>query len=95
MYNPTMKLSLLLLLAASASAVPRAPSHSSAVQQTTKPAFVKKTAKGWTSLTTDVQGVSRGGDNGRPGDGTATMSNEMFNLVKAVLGVGVLSLPAG
>ena len=93
MYNPTMKLSLLLLLAASASAVPRAPTN--AVQQTTKPAFVKKTAKGWTSLTTDVQGVSRGGDNGRPGDGTATMSNEMFNLVKAVLGVGVLSLPAG
>jgi len=46
-------------------------------------------------LTADVQGVSRGGDNGRPGDGTATMSNEMFNLVKGVLGVGVLSLPAG
>lgn len=91
-----MKLSL-LLLAVSVSAVPRAPSHSSAVQQATKPAFVKKNSQGWTSssLTADVQGVSRGGDNGRPGDGTATMSNEMFNLVKGVLGVGVLSLPAG
>ena len=29
------------------------------------------------------------------GGGTATMSNEMFNMVKAVVGVGVLSLPAG
>ena len=47
------------------------------------------------SWATDVQGVSRGGDHGRPGEGTATMSNEMFNLVKGVLGVGVLSLPAG
>lgn len=33
----------------------------------------------------------RGGEGG----GTATMSNEMFNMVKAVVGVGVLSLPAG
>ena len=39
--------------------------------------------------TTDVKQV-RGG-----GGGTATMSNEMFNMVKAVVGVGVLSLPAG
>ncbi len=37
-----------------------------------------------------VVGV-RGGDGG----GTATMSSEMFNMVKAVVGVGVLSLPAG
>mmetsp|Transcript_23804 Transcript_23804/g.49858 ORF Transcript_23804/g.49858 Transcript_23804/m.49858 type:complete len:102 (-) Transcript_23804:75-380(-) len=34
----------------------------------------------------------RGGD---VGGGTATMTNEMFNMVKAVVGVGVLSLPAG
>ena len=32
---------------------------------------------------------------GGQGGGTATMSNEMFNMVKAVVGVGVLSLPAG
>ena len=29
------------------------------------------------------------------GGGEATMTNEMFNMVKAVVGVGVLSLPAG
>ena len=27
--------------------------------------------------------------------GTATMSNEIFNLVKSIVGAGVLSLPAG
>jgi hypothetical protein len=32
---------------------------------------------------------------GGQGGGTATMSSEMFNMVKAVVGVGVLSLPAG
>lgn len=37
----------------------------------------------------DVRSV-RGG-----GGGEATMTNEMFNMVKAVVGVGVLSLPAG
>ena len=39
------------------------------------------------SITKDI----RGGDGG----GTATMQSEMFNMVKAVVGVGVLSLPAG
>ena len=39
------------------------------------------------SVTKDI----RGGDGG----GTATMQSEMFNMVKAVVGVGVLSLPAG
>jgi len=29
------------------------------------------------------------------GDGTATMSNEIFNLIKNIVGAGVLSLPAG
>jgi amino acid permease len=29
------------------------------------------------------------------GDGTATISNEIFNLVKSIIGAGVLSLPAG
>jgi hypothetical protein len=29
------------------------------------------------------------------GGGTATISNEIFNLVKAIVGAGVLSLPAG
>lgn len=29
------------------------------------------------------------------GTGTASMSNEIFNLVKSIVGAGVLSLPAG
>jgi amino acid permease len=29
------------------------------------------------------------------GSGTATVASEIFNLVKAIVGVGVLSLPAG
>ena len=30
-----------------------------------------------------------------PSGGTATISNEIFNLVKGIVGAGVLSLPAG
>lgn len=37
--------------------------------------------------------VSNGG--GELSGGTATMSNEIFNLVKSIVGAGVLSLPAG
>lgn len=37
-----------------------------------------------------IAGTARGG-----GGGTATVSSEIFNLVKAIVGVGVLSLPAG
>jgi amino acid permease len=37
-------------------------------------------------------GADKGADKG---DGTATMSNEIFNLVKSIVGAGVLSLPAG
>ena len=33
----------------------------------------------------------RGGDGG----GTSTMTSHLFNMVKAIVGVGVLSLPAG
>jgi len=52
---------------------------------------VKNDSSRSSSLTrSDVKEV-RGGEGG----GTATMSNEMFNMVKAVVGVGVLSLPAG
>eukprot|EP00579_Thalassiosira_antarctica_P001217 CAMPEP_0201871608 /NCGR_PEP_ID=MMETSP0902-20130614/4501_1 /ASSEMBLY_ACC=CAM_ASM_000551 /TAXON_ID=420261 /ORGANISM="Thalassiosira antarctica, Strain CCMP982" /LENGTH=478 /DNA_ID=CAMNT_0048397655 /DNA_START=38 /DNA_END=1475 /DNA_ORIENTATION=- len=49
-------------------------------------AFVKSDGA-WANDAKEV----RGGDGG----GTATMSNEMFNMVKALVGVGVLSLPAG
>ena len=54
-------------------------------------AFIKKNsdAVGTSSWINDAKEV-RGGEGG-----TATMQNEMFNMVKAVVGVGVLSLPAG
>jgi hypothetical protein len=31
----------------------------------------------------------------RSGEGTATIPNEVFNLIKSIVGAGVLSLPAG
>ena len=54
-------------------------------------AFIKKKSDvvGTSTWTNDAREV-RGGEGG-----TATMQNEMFNMVKAVVGVGVLSLPAG
>lgn len=38
--------------------------------------------------------LPRGGQ-GDQGEGTATIPSEVFNLVKAIAGAGVLSLPAG
>ena len=41
--------------------------------------------------------LPRGGssEKGLQGGGTATIPNEVFNLVKSIVGAGVLSLPAG
>ena len=39
-----------------------------------------------------ISEVPRGGEGG---GGTATIPNEVFNLVKSIVGAGVLSLPAG
>jgi hypothetical protein len=38
--------------------------------------------------------IPRGGEGGESG-GTATIPNEVFNLIKSIVGAGVLSLPAG
>lgn len=40
-------------------------------------------------------GLQVSGGNTKTGGGTATVSNEIFNLVKSIVGAGVLSLPAG
>lgn len=45
-----------------------------------------------TKLKSDVAAESSGGE---LGDGTATIPNEVFNLVKGIVGSGVLSLPYG
>ena len=39
--------------------------------------------------------LPRGGEGDDAGEGTATIPNEVFNLVKSIVGAGVLSLPAG
>jgi len=46
---------------------------------------------------TDAVDLPRGGGNSQQpqGGGTATIPNEVFNLVKSIVGAGVLSLPAG
>ena len=45
-----------------------------------------------TVATTSTRG---GGQESAVGGGTASIPNEIFNLVKGIVGVGVLSLPAG
>eukprot|EP00526_Cylindrotheca_closterium_P012216 CAMPEP_0113641052 /NCGR_PEP_ID=MMETSP0017_2-20120614/21550_1 /TAXON_ID=2856 /ORGANISM="Cylindrotheca closterium" /LENGTH=463 /DNA_ID=CAMNT_0000552373 /DNA_START=24 /DNA_END=1415 /DNA_ORIENTATION=- /assembly_acc=CAM_ASM_000147 len=48
-----------------------------------------------TRLSSDAAAeVPRGGDQNQ-GGGTATIPNEVFNLIKSIVGAGVLSLPAG
>ena len=43
-----------------------------------------------------MSGGSGGGDGAAVAvEGTATISNEVFNLIKGIIGAGVLSLPAG
>lgn len=108
--TPTMKLlPSILLVAVSITAVPivdarrRAFTSSSLAssisqrrtdqtKQRAAPAFVENDYDGDVAPSSSDTRVTevRGG-----GGGTATMSNEMFNMVKAVVGVGVLSLPAG
>ena len=39
--------------------------------------------------------AASGGTSGAGGTGTASIPNEVFNLVKSIVGAGVLSLPAG
>jgi len=45
----------------------------------------------------NVADLPRGGGSNKKstGSGTATIPNEVFNLIKSIVGAGVLSLPAG
>ena len=61
------------------------PTSSFRYTDTTNPFVHSKKHRDWQNI--DI----RGGQSG----GTATMSNEIFNLVKSIVGAGVLSLPAG
>ena len=53
-----------------------------------QPVAFHKNARVWGDVNTKEV---RGGDGG----GTSTMTSHLFNMVKAIVGVGVLSLPAG
>jgi hypothetical protein len=50
-----------------------------------------KDARVWGGDASSTAKEVRGGDGG----GTSTMTSHLFNMVKAIVGVGVLSLPAG
>lgn len=55
----------------------------------------KKHAPHRSSGSVSVNVISTGSTGRTGGSGTATIPSEIFNLVKAIVGVGVLSLPAG
>mmetsp|Transcript_10660 Transcript_10660/g.16002 ORF Transcript_10660/g.16002 Transcript_10660/m.16002 type:complete len:495 (-) Transcript_10660:116-1600(-) len=65
-----------------------------------KPAAPKNTKSSSTTTALQAASVASGGalaseESGNNGGGTATIPNEIFNLVKNIVGAGVLSLPAG
>lgn len=72
---------------------------SDAVPKMTTPGvsrFIKAKSKlHMTSTTAAVDDNSEGKDTVAAGGGEGTMSALMFNLVKSIVGAGVLSLPAG
>ena len=57
------------------------------------PAFPPKTTLATNDAALNAAEMPRGGDG--TGTGTATIPNEVFNLIKSIVGAGVLSLPAG
>jgi hypothetical protein len=80
-------IAVLLLLSCQASTGLMTPSRPQAT-------FANKASVASTTrLTSDVAvaELPRGGESG----GTATIPNEVFNLIKSIVGAGVLSLPAG
>lgn len=83
---------LLLLICTTSPAVDaRRAVSSSSLTSIPRPGLKRAFVETSSSVTPNNVKKVRGGEGG----GTATMSNEMFNMVKAVVGVGVLSLPAG
>ena len=83
-----IKSCLVLLISALCATALVAPSSS----VSTKQQYASVTARS-TRLQADATAVEvpRGGESG----GTATIPTEVFNLIKSIVGAGVLSLPAG
>lgn len=96
MHSIIMKITssaLLILLSLSAPIVDARQATSSLTSiprggATKQPVAFHKNARVWGDVNTKEV---RGGDGG----GTSTMTSHLFNMVKAIVGVGVLSLPAG
>ena len=49
----------------------------------------------WSTTALEMSGGGEGGEAAISTEGTATIPDEIFNLVKSIVGAGVLSLPAG
>lgn len=85
------KASVVLLISAYTASALVTPGSSLAKQQ--QQSTVVSSTRVATRLQADAAAaeVPRGGDGG----GTATIPTEVFNLIKSIVGAGVLSLPAG
>mmetsp|Transcript_40319 Transcript_40319/g.59256 ORF Transcript_40319/g.59256 Transcript_40319/m.59256 type:complete len:488 (+) Transcript_40319:83-1546(+) len=69
------------------------PSHRTLAEKPrTKPSLAKSIVDKHSTTTLHMSG---GGEATNENEGTATIPNEVFNLVKSIVGAGVLSLPAG
>ena len=63
-------------------------------QQAKMPKLASSSSSSWSKTALEMSG---GGGSGEAvaTEGTATIPDEVFNLVKSIVGAGVLSLPAG
>ena len=79
---------ILISLSAPVADARQATSSLTSIPSGKQPVAFHKNARVWGDVNTKEV---RGGDGG----GTSTMTSHLFNMVKAIVGVGVLSLPAG
>ena len=72
-----------------------APSLVSAPKIFSTAKTIRHTSRSTTQLYESAAAAVPAPEESSTGGGTATISNEIFNLVKGIVGAGVLSLPAG
>ena len=58
-------------------------------------ATIKRPSSSWSATALGMSGGESGEAAAISTEGTATIPDEVFNLVKSIVGAGVLSLPAG
>mmetsp|Transcript_16177 Transcript_16177/g.44787 ORF Transcript_16177/g.44787 Transcript_16177/m.44787 type:complete len:476 (-) Transcript_16177:194-1621(-) len=96
----TSTVALFLVLAASSADALLTPTRQSIPSASSPSTLIAKTPASTTRLGNDAANaaadIPRGGASGMDqGGGTATIPTEVFNLIKSIVGAGVLSLPAG